>query len=177
MISTTEVYIILSEPVAHQAATPPTYPPSRINPPHVPVSPDPSTLPDHFPIPTMPEQVDEIADELVTLVVTSQVELIRWRYCLSQRSFRILRILAYPRIILYHLRSVSPTCVDDVSTAVRQGHHGDLNTLPIVVTHILPHVLENAYLSAKLKVTHLIFLSNLRAASSVVDTELLLYFR
>ena len=92
-----------------RAVTPPTVrPPNLIDPPPVPIPPDPPPVIDQFPLPTMPTQVDEAADDLATSAMTPQAELLRWHYRLAHRSFKILRLLVCLRIIPYHLRLVKP---------------------------------------------------------------------
>ena len=83
-------------------------PPSLIAPPPVPIPPDPVPLIAQFPLPTFPTAVDEDNEDLTTLALTPQAELLRWHYHLAHRSFKILRLLAYLRIIPYHLRLVRP---------------------------------------------------------------------
>ena len=70
LIGSEEVHIIPLKPVVPPETTPLTRPPSLIDPLPVHVSPDPSTLVDQFPLPTMPTHVDEVADDLAILAMT-----------------------------------------------------------------------------------------------------------
>ena len=64
---------------------PTSRPPSLIEPPPVPVSPDPAPFVDQFPLPIIPTQVDEANDDLAISTVTPQAELLRWYY---RREFK-----------------------------------------------------------------------------------------
>ena len=107
-MDTEEVHIIPPDHVVPPEANPPTRPLSLIDPPHVPIPPYPSTLVGQSPLLTMITHVDEVADDLITSVMTPQVELLHWYYCLAHRLFRIICLFAYLRIIPYHLRFFRP---------------------------------------------------------------------
>ena len=81
---------------------------SLIDPPSVSIPPEPAPFVDHCPLPTMPTRVDIENDDLTTSTITPQAELLCWHYRLAHRSFKILRLLAYLRIIPYYLRLVHP---------------------------------------------------------------------
>ena len=75
-MDTEEVHIIPPDPVVPPDAPPTTRSPSLVDPPPVSIPPEPYKLVDQLPLPTMSTYVDEVADDLATLAMTPQTELL-----------------------------------------------------------------------------------------------------